>query len=742
MSTGWVSSGNLLQILNNRAVADSNVCNTQVCLDTASTLLHDLDLNIDPCSDFYGYTCGGWIKDSKIPASESAVGTFANLRNDNMDVLSKLLESTYNEIIQPSNNIFIDNQTTALDYANFDKLKTYYQSCMNEDRLSDLGPTPIYADLENLFNKSQQQSLTDIIAHLAKEGIDNFFSFSVGPDDRFPDENSIFITQPSLGLPTREYFNQSDIIDTYRTGLYNVLQVILGSSDKNDEDSTMDQLRRTEMNKHQLMMLDEQEVKSIVDQFIELETQLAQLTLPKEEMQDPIALYNPMTLTELQKSYSVVNWRQLLQQFLPTNVTVPERVIVNAPRYMQPLSKWLSTLPQPSLRDFFTVKLIMANIGRLDQMTREVYRKMRSKISSGTTAPPQRSRICLSEVNNNLGQLLGRYFILHKFGEDNPEQMRIRMGEFIHNLLTTWTERLKNLDWLDDETKTKALDKVSNIKHKEAYNIVHPDVRSSQSLADYYAGIEVNADDFYGNQKSMAYWNLKQEWDRVGQAVDKKIWYMYPHEVNAYYAPSFNEIVVPVGILQSPFYDQRLPLYMNYGGIGSVIGHEITHAFDNSGRLYDGQGRLDLWWTNATSEAFEDKSQCFINQYSQFTVQGPDNTTHNVNGKMTLGENLADNGGLRASYMAMQQSLKDHPEDNPSLSDVDFTPEQLFFINFGRIWCMNTRPEMAVQRIRSDPHSPNRVRVNAAVQNNPDFAQAFHCQTPTDMNPAQKCEIW
>ncbi|KAI8880647.1 zincin, partial [Backusella circina FSU 941] len=430
--------------------------------------------------------------------------------------------------------------------------------------------------------------------------------------------------------------------------------------------------------------------------------------------------------------------------FVPQNVSIPDTVIVTTPQYFSRLNDWFSnadhSLQSKTLYEFFFIKATLSKIDMLDSNTREIYRIMHSKIGSGTTAPPLRVRECIGNTADLFGQMLGRYFVMLKFG---GEEQRLNAAKMIDNIRSTWANRLDKIEWLDDVTRKRAVDKVNSIDHQEAYSIHTPDDRSPKALKEYYNGIIIDSGNYYENQMSGHSWFFKKEWSRVGQPVDKTKWYMDPQDVNAYYSPTSNQVVVPAGILQPPFYGDGLPEYLNYGGIGVVIGHEITHAFDNSGRLYDGGGHLSQWWTNETSDAFQEKTKCFVKQYGNFSIEGVNGTTYNVNGKLTLGENLADNGGVHAAWTAMKKTMESSPEKNLRLPGLeDLTPEQLFFINFGRVWCTNMRPQMAVQRIRSDVHSPAMVRVNAAVQNNVAFNEAFKCGAKKPMNPEEKCLIW
>ena len=291
-----------------------------------------------------------------------------------------------------------------------------------------------------------------------------------------------------------------------------------------------------------------------------------------------------MSIAELHQKYPAIDWIKFFRHLIPDDASLPEKIIVVTPRFIEALNDWIANSPTSadaistqSMREFLTIKVIMSYIDTVDKKTREAYRKMYSKIASGTVAPPSRARTCISSTSKVFGQLLGRYFVMKNFG---GEKQRKQVSEFMDNIKQSWSERLNAVDWLDSETKARALDKVKKIAHKEAYSIMAPDVRSSYSLGEYYASVTTDPSSYFNCQKSARLWNVKNEWKKFAEVVDKAEWYMTPHEVNAYYTPVFNEIVVPAGILQNPFYHSDLPQYLNYGGIGVVIGHEITVSLD------------------------------------------------------------------------------------------------------------------------------------------------------------------
>ncbi|KAI8339559.1 hypothetical protein BC941DRAFT_420832 [Chlamydoabsidia padenii] len=354
---------------------------------------------------------------------------------------------------------------------------------------------------------------------------------------------------------------------------------------------------------------------------------------------------------------------------------------------------------------------------------------------TGRKSTPSRSHTCIQNTNKAFGDLLGHYFVNLAFANSDDTSQKVQ--EELDTIHEIFTQRLGSIDWLDEETRTMALEKIKKMKIMSMYGTVSPDIRSPLALKKYYEDLPaiINPDDQFGNNLAIASWSAKNKWASLNQPVDKDKWYMTPQVVNAYFSPNFNQVVVPAGILQPPFFDiNSVP--MSLGGIGVVIGHEITHGFDNNGRLYNGDGVLTQWWSDATKEQFDQKAQCFIDQYNGFSIEGPDGEQHHVNGKMTLGENLADNGGLSLAY----ETFSKKPQQR--LSGLDISPEALFFINFGRVWCEKSRPERAMQKILVDVHSPAAVRVNAAVQNMPEFAKAFGCPVNAPMNPSTKCKLW
>ncbi|KAI8645200.1 hypothetical protein BD408DRAFT_382441 [Parasitella parasitica] len=732
------------------SINSTAVCSTPECAVFAKSILDDMDFNVDPCSDFYQYTCGGWLAKHTIPDDKRSIGTFATIDDGNKETMRSILEGTYDDayksLISTADGFHREDQEAA-DKRNFDTMQKYYKLCMDVDQIDSLGPTPIYQDIamiENLLfpvrdqkaaiSKSTTERFSQTLAKFNGLSIFPLAAFFVDVDDKNPEMNSIFLGQGILGLPSKEYYEVPKTMEAYKTGLIDILTKVIGEYSNGTQDAT---LRDTESKKYNFNRWSSKKIASVVDSFIDFERKVANISLKSDEMQDPIKNYNPVKLAEFQSLNPLIDWTTMLEAFVPNGIKVPDTVINRTPSYFEKLNQLLSSgdITEKTLQEYFIITLIINKVDALDTTSREASRKMKSATSTGTTAERPRWDACTEYTSNSFAESIGRYYTLRKFGSENE---RHKAEVFLTSIHKAWLDRIPDLQWLDEQTKAKAIEKVNLIAHKVAYSTVSPDLRQPLSIEKYFQGLYINETSFYDTDNILSAWFSKKLWAKAGQEVDKDEWLMSPQTVNAYYTPNGNEIVIPAGIMQAPFYDATYPDYLNYGGIGMVIGHEITHAFDSSGRKYDGRGILDDWWTNDTSAKFEDQSQCFVDQYSKFNVPVPGNTTLNVNGKLTLGENLADNGGIAAA-LAAYRKLKDE-QTLPGLEHL--SPEALFFINFGRVWCGKNRDENSQQRIYTDPHSPNSARVNGVAQNSADFAKIFNCPAASPMNPQTKCKMW
>ncbi|KAI9254860.1 hypothetical protein BY458DRAFT_442500 [Sporodiniella umbellata] len=430
---------------------------------------------------------------------------------------------------------------------------------------------------------------------------------------------------------------------------------------------------------------------------------------------------------------------------MPLDARHPSQIIVTSPHYLGNVSRLMREESSEDLEGFLVWKAVHAYASALGEPIRGPIRRLSAKLIG---ADPKTIRprwdTCLDEVNQSVGFLVGRYYVLDKFGGDAAKEYA---DAFVKSIKDVFVKRLPALPWLDSITRERAENKVNTLIRKIGYPDASPDVMSPHSLLVYYQRLALAENDYFGNYLNSREWAIQEEWNTLGKAPEKKIWLMNPQEVNAYYNPSFNEIVFPAGILQNPFFGSNYPDYLNYGGIGVVVGHELTHGFDNNGRHFDADGKLTQWWTDETSAKFDEKANCFVKQYGNFSMTDETGKQIYVNGKLTLGENLADNGGLRESYLAWKQQYDSDRENkkynNVRLPGLDhLTPEQLFFVGFGRIWCNKATPAQAKKGVLTDEHSPPKWRVNGAIQNSQHFADVYKCPVGSPMNPAHKCELW
>ncbi|KAK3843570.1 MAG: hypothetical protein J3R72DRAFT_366743 [Linnemannia gamsii] len=482
----------------------------------------------------------------------------------------------------------------------------------------------------------------------------------------------------------------------------------------------------------------------VAKNVVEFEKLLAAISSEQEDLDNSELTYNPRTLSEITELIPAIDWSLLLDKLLATGTTVPNPIIVSSPDYLQKLNALLKDTPALTLQNYFAWRLIKTLSSGLAVELRKPMQQLKAAlqgVSADLVTP--RWETCVDEVDSSLGAMAGHYFIEKMFQGDSKEMA----DSIISSLRGSFVQGLNRLEWLDHETLLNATEKVDLLIQKIGYSVESPDVRSSEALEEYFKDLGIDRADFFGNQIRARTWQTRKTLGDLGKPVDKAKWLMSPQTVNAYYNPSANEIVFPAGILQQPFFHGNNPEYLNYGGIGVVAGHELTHAFDNEGRLFDAHGKLSDWWSNSTLEEFKGRSQCYIDQYGNFTVKDPQGRENHVNGKLTLGENLADNGGLKRAYEAWAARFKADPHGNKFKNHLlsgleDYSRDQLYYMSFARVWCSQRRPASAIESLRTDPHAPAKWRVNGAVQNSPHFAEVFKCKSRSTMNPDSKCDMW
>ncbi|KAF9578219.1 hypothetical protein BGW38_006098, partial [Lunasporangiospora selenospora] len=586
------------------------------------------------------------------------------------------------------------------------------------DAAPSLGPDPDMAMRENLALA---------ISQLAWAGIATMVDFDVDADPKNPDVNVFRLGEDGLGLPSKEYYNEDKVVAVYQKAIEDMFATVM-NKDNIPKSTFSKPLPWTEVAKN----------------VVEFEKLLAAISSDPEDLENSELTYNPRTLRQITEAIPNIDWTVIMEKLLTKGVEYPDPIIVSSPDYLEKLNALLKDTPTVTLQNYFAWRMIQQLASSLGVEFRKPLQQLRAAlqgVSADLVTP--RWETCVDVVDTALGAMAGHYFIERSFQGDSKGMA----DDIITSLRTAFVKGLPKLPWLDQATLENATEKVDLLVQKIGYSIESPDVKSSDSLETFFKDLTIDKVDFFGNQIQARTWGFKRTLEQLGQPVDKARWLMSPQTVNAYYNPSANEIVFPAGILQQPFFRGSNPEYLNYGGIGVVAGHELTHAFDNEGRLYDAHGRLSDWWSNSTLEEFRGRSQCFVDQYGNFTVKDPQGRENHVNGKLTLGENLADNGGLKKAFEAWQARFREDPHGdrykNHLLAGLEeYSREQLFYMAFGRVWCSQRRPASAIEGLRTDPHAPARWRVNGAVQNSAHFAEVFGCKPRSPMNPDSKCDLW
>ncbi|ODQ76398.1 hypothetical protein LIPSTDRAFT_46869 [Lipomyces starkeyi NRRL Y-11557] len=691
--------------LSHRANAppEAEVCLTPECVTVAAGLLADVDLTADPCEDFFQYTCGGWIAKHDLRADQGDYFTSTVMYEDSLRLSRQILEGDY-------------TGASAADRQIWDKATSVYAACMDTDRIASRGAEPIYTVLEKIMAtypvyegaiettaRTAVADLTETVLYLQTLAVTALIQFDIEADDMDPDYNALKLYQPLNGLPSKDYYSMPSVVENYVMAIKKVLANVLA-------DSRYEQL-----------------AKDVVD----FETKLASIGMDLEDLYDGGKTYHPYTPSALQETFGAIDFGYLIRTMTASS-TLPSKIIVAYPQFLVDLNTVIASASRETLQTYFLWKATEVLATHLSESVAQPVTEFKNKLRGiDVSVRPERWKACVNEVDSLTGWILGKYYVDEAF---SPEAKR--MGEdIINGIKGAFVEKLNVLPWMDVRTKGVAIDKVHNLVQKIGYPDQSPNVKSAESLAEYYKQLSVSSTTFFENYVSARQQAATEEWQSLGKLTDRAAWGMTPSTVNAYYNPPLGEIVFPAGILQPPVFSESQPSYMNYGAFGAVAGHELSHAFDNQGREYDEHGVLHDWWTPATAREFDSRAQCFIDQYSQYTVVDEDGNILHVNGKLTEGENIADNGGIAASFNAWKKYEATNP--SPLLPGLNLTKEQLFFINYGRWWCGKIRPGTAAQRIYTDPHSPSFVRVLAVAEDSQDFIDAFQCK-----NKQPRCVLW
>jgi putative endopeptidase len=651
--------------------------------------LDTIDKSTDPCVDFYQYACGNWIKNAEIPADQAQWVSFVELHERNLDVEHEILEKAAQG----------GSSRSAIDQ----KIGDLYGSCMDEKTVNSKGIAALKPELDRIDAVKDKQALIDEIAHVHLTGPTPLFNFYSASDLHNADQVIAYIDQGGLSLPDRDYYLKDDermkgVRQTFTTYMNEVFTQA-ASGGMASSGSTPDQSAQT---------------------VLRIETAIAKAEMDRTARRDPKNRDHKMSRQEaaaLAPNFSLERYFTDLKTpgFKDLNVSNPE--------YFKQINTVLDTESLDALKTYVKWHVLNAAAPWLSQPFVDANFKLQQALT-GQKENQARWKRCVNLVDREMGEALGQRYVDVTFG---PES-KARMLKMVDALETSLDGDIHELSWMSEETKKQAKVKLTAIRNKIGY----PDVWRD------YSSVTIKADDLLGNVARANEFESQREIAKIGKPLDRKEWGMTPPTVNAYYNSSFNEIVFPAGILQPPFFDAKLDDAVNFGGIGLVIGHELTHGFDDQGRKFDSQGNLHDWWTEQDGKEFEKRAGCVADEYSNFVAVDD----LKLNGKLTLGENTADNGGARIALAALKHMIADDKSGKEGQKIDGYTPEQRFFLGFGRVWCQKMRPEDARRRVVIDPHSPGKYRVNGVVQNMPEFQKAWGCKAGQPMVAENACHVW
>ena len=642
-----------------------------------------IDKTADPCNDFYQYACGNWKKNNPIPPDQVRWSEFIQLRERNAWLLYQELEAA----AAP------DPKRTPLEQ----KYGDFYAACMNTGLVNQKGAAPLQSTLDTINAISEKKQLAAVLATLEiRDGISGAFAFGVAQDQKDSQKQIAQAGQGGLGLPDRDYY----LLDNPR------MQKI-----RQDYIAHMSRMFQLSGDTQEKAAAEAQAVMAI-------ETALAQGSMSRTDRRDPAKRYHIMTLADLEKLTPDFHWQSYLHgidmgTFQTLNVSYPQFfTTMNAQINTQSLEAWKSYLRWRALHG--------AARWMSDPFVQENFKFFSGELLGQQELAPRWKR-CTQATDEGLGEAVGQDWVKKYF---SPEK-KANMLALVNALEAALHQDIEQLPWMSDDTKKKALEKLALIRNKIGY---------PEHWRDY-STLEVKRDDLLGNIARAGTFEDRRNLNKLGKPVDETEWHMTPPTVNAYYSQSNNDINFPAGILQPPFYDYSKDAAVNFGGIGVVIGHEMTHGFDDQGSKYDGHGNVVEWQTPADRKAFTERTDCEAKEYGNFeAVPGV-----KLNGQLTLGENTADNGGLRLAYMALMDTLA---REAPPPEIDGYTPAQRFFLAFGQVWCSNVREQAARNYVLTDPHSPGNWRVNGAVENFDQFGKAFGCKKGAPMYPENACRVW
>ena len=644
--------------------------------------LANLDKTVDPCVDFYSYACGNWIKSNPIPPDYTDWVSFTEIQEHNYSVLQKILEKA-------SAN---DPGRSVIDQ----KIGDFYSACMDEPEVNKKGYTPLKPELDRIAAVKDKTQMMEVMGHEYLIGPNPLFSFSSQPDLHNADMTIAAIDQGGISLPDRDYYLKDDP---------DMVSIRKAYSDHVSKMFTLIGQTPTQAAQSAATVL-------------KLETELAKAAMDRTVRRDPKVQDHKMSASEIE---GVAPNFHLDRYFGVTGAPAFKDLNVANPDFFKTINSVIEKIALDDWKTYMTWQVLNNAAPWLsDDFVQEDFRFQQAV--TGQKELQARWKRCINATDGFLGEALGKRYVEETFGAEGKQRM-LRMVDALEHALQ---QDITTLPWMTETTKKQALIKLTAIRNKIGY----PDKWRD------YSRLAIQRGDLLGNIQRGSEFESHRQLAKIEKPTDKLEWGMTPPTVNAYYSGGYNEIVFPAGILQPPFFDRTMDDAVNFGGIGLVIGHELTHGFDDEGRKFDPKGNLRDWWTAQDAKQFEERADCVADEYGGFTSVDD----IKLNGKLTLGENTADNGGARIALMALHEMLKQSPDSSKKIDG--YTPDQRYFLAFGRAWCENITPETLRLGARTDEHSPGRWRVNGVVQNMPEFQKAFGCKPGQPMVRANACRVW
>uniref|UniRef100_A0A8R1HWB4 Endothelin-converting enzyme 1 n=2 Tax=Caenorhabditis japonica TaxID=281687 RepID=A0A8R1HWB4_CAEJA len=700
-------------VLTTEKPQEPEVCTSPGCVRAATHFLNAMNMTVDPCEDFFEFACGLWNEQHPIPDDMFGYGTFAYAREQVRQQLRVLLEQEHTS-----------------DSESINMARSTYKSCMNKTQLDELKTEPLFETLTELGEWPLLQenwdetkfNLTHLLVDSRRDyGVDVFFQLYIYADSKNTSRNTLFIDQANLALGrgTRDYYLNVTLFSSHMTAYRKYLRKIA-------------QLLKTDGN----LTRSEKDMNADIEKIIDFEIELAKIIVAEDERRNNTRLYNKKEIADLYSLLPQVEWVTFFQSIAPADLKHlfhnQTEIIICEIEYLRQVSALIASTDKGLLTNYVLWRVVQSNVRYLDERFDDIKQDF-LKVMTGQQQSAPRWKDCAQVPSTVLPLAAGAIYVQAHFQESDREEA-IRM---IVHLRNSFADLVRKNDWMDDETKKVAIEKANSMIN----NIGYPDVTNDwKQLDQQYQGLEIQeSDTYYYIMKKSVVWMQSREFQKLIKPFDKHEFDISPAVVNAFYSPEKNAITFPAGILQPPFFSGTFPKAVNYGAIGAVIGHEITHGFDDQGSQYDKDGNLHNWWSESSLNAFDTRRRCIVEQYGNYTVP---KTTFRVNGKLTQGENIADNGGVKEAFQAYQKYVLENGEE-PRLPGLQqYTNEQIFFVSYAHFWCGKKKEAAAMQQVLTDEHSPEVFRVIGVLSNMQAFADVYKCARNSPVNPDHKCIVW